>query len=77
MEYLTERITISDDLCNGKPTIRGMRITVESILGYLSAGDKVEDIIEAFPILEEADIYACMDFASKLMNRSFVIKPVA
>lgn len=77
MEYLTERITISNDLCNGKPTIRGLRVTVESILGYLSAGDKVEDIIEAFPILEEADIYACMDFARLLMNRSFVIKPVA
>lgn len=77
MEYLTERITISDDLCNGKPTIRGMRITAESILGYLSAGDSIEDIITAFPILEEEDIYACMDFARKLMNRSFVIKPVA
>lgn len=77
MEYLTDRITISEDLCNGKPTIRGLRITAESILGYLSSGDSIEEIIKAFPILEEADIYACIDFAQKLMNRSFVIKPVA
>jgi uncharacterized protein (DUF433 family) len=38
------RITIDPDICNGRPVIRGMRITVETVLGYLSAGDTAEEI---------------------------------
>lgn len=55
-----ERITIKPDVCNGKPTVRGMRITVETILQYLSAGDSVETILEAYPFLEKEDIQACI-----------------
>jgi len=44
MVYLTERITLDKDLCNGKPTIRGKRITVQTILEFLSAGEKEEEI---------------------------------
>lgn len=55
-----ERITIKPDVCNGKPTVRGMRITVETILRYLSAGDSVETILEAYPFLEKEDIQACI-----------------
>ena len=62
---LLERITIKPDLCNGKPTVRGMRITVESILQYLSAGDSIEAILEAYPFLEKEDIQACIAFAFK------------
>ena len=49
---LLNRITIIPDVCNGKPTVRGMRITVETILQYLSAGDSVDDILKAYPFLE-------------------------
>ena len=62
---LLNRITIKPDVCNGKPTVRGMRITVETILQYLSAGDTVETIIEAYPFLEKEDIQACIAFALK------------
>jgi uncharacterized protein (DUF433 family) len=57
---LLNRITIKPDICNGKPTVRGMRITVETILQYLSAGDTVETIIDAYPFLEKEDIQACI-----------------
>lgn len=60
---LLERITIKPDLCNGKPTVRGMRITVETILQYLSTGDSMEAILEAYPFLEKEDIQACIAFA--------------
>ncbi|MBM6499177.1 DUF433 domain-containing protein [Flavobacterium macrobrachii] len=63
-----DRITILPDLCNGKPTIRGLRITVETILQYLSEGDSAEDIIEAYPFLEKEDIQAAVAFALKNLS---------
>ncbi|WP_310557997.1 DUF433 domain-containing protein [Flavobacterium sp.] len=65
---LLERITIKPDVCNGKPTVRGMRITVETILQFLSAGDTVETVIEAYPFLEKEDIQACIAFALKNLS---------
>ncbi|NDP28327.1 MAG: DUF433 domain-containing protein [Flavobacterium sp.] len=63
-----ERITIKPDVCNGKPTVRGMRISVETILQYLSAGDSVETILQAYPFLEKEDIQACIAFALKNLS---------
>ena len=77
MEYISDRITIDDDLCNGKPTIRGMRITVNNILGFLSAGETREEILFQYPSIENEDIDACLKFASDMMNRNFTIKTVA
>ena len=65
---ILDRITIIPDVCNGKPTVRGMRITVETILQYLSAGDSSEDIINAYPFLEKLDIQACITFALKNLS---------
>ncbi|MPR34436.1 DUF433 domain-containing protein [Salmonirosea aquatica] len=73
MEYIADRITIDPDLCNGKPTIRGIRITVQTVLGYLSAADSKEDILEAYPSLEPEDIDACLKFAAKLMEKHYDI----
>ncbi len=77
MEYIAPRITIDEKLCNGKPTIRGKRITVQSILEYLSTGESDEEILKQFPSLEQEDIKACLLFASDLMNRHYTIKTVA
>ncbi|NMH24410.1 DUF433 domain-containing protein [Flavobacterium solisilvae] len=63
-----DRITILPDLCNGKPTIRGLRITVETILQFLSEGDSAEDILEAYPFLEKEDIQAAVAFALKNLS---------
>jgi len=74
MIYLTKRITLDPDLCNGKPTIRGLRITVNTILEFLSQGDTKKDILKQYPDLEEKDINACLSFASKILNRNYSIK---
>ena len=66
-----DRITIIPGLCNGKPTIRGLRITVETVLGYLAAGDSREDILAEYPMLEAADIDACLAFASRMASRRY------
>ncbi|HQZ25888.1 MAG TPA: DUF433 domain-containing protein [Flavobacterium sp.] len=65
---ILQRITIKPDVCNGKPTVRGMRITVETILQFLSAGDSVEAILEAYPFLKKEDIQACIAFALKNLS---------
>ena len=77
METIADRITIDDRICNGKPTIRNKRITVNTILGFLSSGDSREEILLQYPSLENEDIDACLKFASGLMNRNFTIKEVA
>ena len=56
------RITIDPDLCNGKPTIRGKRITVQTILEFLSVGETSEEILKQYPSLEAEDINACLVF---------------
>jgi uncharacterized protein (DUF433 family) len=72
-----ERITIDPDVCNGKPVIRGMRITVETVLGFLSAGDSAEDILAQYPMLEPADISACLEFAARVVGHGYVFSKTA
>ncbi|HXH69741.1 MAG TPA: DUF433 domain-containing protein [Pyrinomonadaceae bacterium] len=74
MQFVSERITIDEKICGGKPTIRGKRITVQTVLEFLSAGESVEEVLNQYPSLEREDIAACLEFASRLMNRNYVIK---
>lgn len=68
------RITIDPDLCNGKPTIRGKRITAQTVLELLSAGESREEILRQYPSLEPEDIDACLAFATELLSHSYVVK---
>lgn len=77
LEFFNGCITLDPDVCNGHPTLRGKRITVQSILEYLSAGDSEADILAEFPELEPADIRACLMFASQLMNQRYDYVKVA
>lgn len=77
MKFVSDRITIDENICNGKPTIRGKRISVQTVLEFLSAGESVEEILNQYPTLEREDISACLEFATNLMNRNYVIKSFA
>ncbi|RMI15347.1 MAG: DUF433 domain-containing protein [Calditrichaeota bacterium] len=68
------RITVDPAICNGKPVIRGKRITVQTILEFLGAGEKIEEILRQYPSLEEEDIYACLQFATHLMDHNYIVK---
>ena len=57
-------ITIEPGKRNGKPCIRGMRITVGDVLGYLAAGMSPEELIDDLPYLTQEDILACLAFAA-------------
>jgi uncharacterized protein (DUF433 family) len=72
-----DRITIDPDICNGKPVVRGLRITVESVLDYLGAGETAEEVLRQHPMLEPEDIQACLAFASRLMSRKYSIRETA
>jgi len=63
---LSERITMQPEICHGKPTIRGLRYTVESILELSSAGMTVDEILADYEDLEREDILATLDFARQL-----------
>ena len=53
----------------GKPCIRGLRITVSDVLGYLAAGMSEDDILRDFPYLTREDIRACLAFAADRERR--------
>ena len=74
---MSERITVQPDICNGRPVIRGTRITVQTVLEYLAAGDSVEDVLEEYPGLTRADVQACLDHAAKLMANHYSLLPAA
>jgi uncharacterized protein (DUF433 family) len=51
-----DRITVNSKVMGGKPCIRGMRVTVDTILGLLAAGHSEDRILQAYPYLEKEDI---------------------
>ncbi len=61
-----EYIVSTPDVLKGKPRIKGTRIPVSLVLGYLAAGKKVEDIIKEFPDLTKEQITACLEYARDL-----------
>lgn len=68
MENGANRITIDPEICHGKPTIRGLRYTVENMLELLASGMTIEDLLEDYPDLEREDFLACLEYASKLVQ---------
>jgi uncharacterized protein (DUF433 family) len=68
MSSLLARITISPDICHGKPVIRNLRYPVESMLEYLAGGDTIEDLLAEFPDLAREDLLACLEFAAESLR---------
>lgn len=60
------RITINQDICHGKPTIRGLRYPVDMILELLASGMTNEEILSDYEDLMKEDILACIEYAAKL-----------
>lgn len=76
MDNLLQRITIIPGVCGGKPTIRGMRMTVSMVLEHLAGGDTYEEMLEAFPFLEKEDLAASLFYAARLTELSPVSSAV-
>ncbi len=59
-----KRITFDPKIMGGKPTIRGLRVTVGTIVGLIAAGHDTKEILEAYPYLEEEDIREALVYAA-------------
>jgi uncharacterized protein (DUF433 family) len=66
MGDLLQRITVNPAVAFGKPTIRGLRYSVEWLLELLSSGMSHQEILDDYEDLELADIYAVLAYAAKL-----------
>ena len=66
MPDLLDRITIDPAICHGKPTIRGLRYPVASLLELLSAGMTIEEILADYEDLEREDVLAALAYAARL-----------
>jgi len=63
---MNNRLTIDPNVCHGQACIKGTRIPVHQIIRMLANGDKIEELLEEYPSLTSADIYACLDYAASL-----------
>jgi uncharacterized protein (DUF433 family) len=68
-------ITIESGKRGGRPTIRGMRISVGDVLGWLAAGMSHEEILSDYPELTEKDILACLAYAADRERRLVTTTP--
>jgi uncharacterized protein (DUF433 family) len=69
-----DRITINTEVCHGKPTIRGKRYPVESMLELLASGMTIEELLLDYADLEKEDFLACLAYAAKLTQVKSIYK---
>ncbi len=60
-----QRITIDPAVCGGRPCLRGLRIRVRDVLDLLAGGASREEILSDYPLLEDGDITAALEYAAR------------
>jgi len=58
------RITLNPDIMGGKPCIRGLRVTVGTIIGLLASGHSTDEILKMYPYLESEDVIEALSYAA-------------
>ena len=74
MKTLANRIEVNSEVMQGKPVIRGTRITVELLLRKLAEGAKTEDLLDAYPRLVVEDIHAALDYAADAIAHETILE---
>jgi uncharacterized protein (DUF433 family) len=69
---MLERITVNPEICEGKPVIRKLRITVDFILKLIGDGYTADEIIKLYPELEKEDIYQAAKYGAWLASEKTV-----
>ncbi len=68
------RIITNPTICHGKAYLEGTRIPIHIILDLLAAGETYQNILTAYPQLNEEDILTCINYAAKLATEEIVYK---
>jgi len=76
-KFSKQYITIEAGKRSGQPCIRGMRITVGDILGYLASGMTMDEILDDCPKLQREDILAALAYAAAAHNRTAILHSAA
>ena len=74
---MSERIRIDPEINGGKPTVAGTRISVQTVLGHLSAGDELQDVLAAYPRLTREDVLACLEYGARLAGHAVTSLKIA
>ena len=74
-DELLSRISIDQNICFGKPCIRGHRIWVSLILDFLASGMTTSEILENYPGLVEEDILACIAYGAEMSRERYIELP--
>lgn len=69
-----KNIVADEEICGGRPTIEGTRITVKTIIGHLLEGDREEVLLKGFPRLTKEDINTIKEYASLQFDPKFFVK---
>lgn len=72
MAKLSDRITVEPGKCGGRPCIRGLRVRVKDILDMLAGGATRAEILADYPYLEDEDITAALEFASRATDHPVI-----
>ena len=75
-QELLSRISIDRNVCFGKPCIRGHRIRVSLVLDLLAGGWTVQEFLEQYPGIEEADVLACIACGAEMSRERYVDLPL-
>ena len=70
-------ISVDPRVCNGKPVVKGTRISVQTVVEFLAAGDSIDDVLEEYPALTRESVQACLTWAARLMGNHFQVMTLA
>jgi uncharacterized protein (DUF433 family) len=73
MTDIVDRVEVDPKIMAGKPVVKGTRIPVYVVLQMLEDGASTEEVLDAYPDLEEEDVKACLRYATKRMQGEKVI----
>jgi uncharacterized protein (DUF433 family) len=71
---MLDRIKVVPGVCEGRPTIRGLRITVDFVLKLLGDGYTVDDIVREYPEIEKEDVYQAAKYGAWLANEKTAVR---
>ena len=75
-QNLLARISINQNICFGKPCIRGHRIWVSLVLDFLASGMTIPELLEEYPQLQVEDIYACITYGAEMSRERYIDIPL-